>query len=560
MARKKSETPQGDGAPGPTPEPKDEAAGIDRSEATSPPESPAATESGSAPERVPRPEPWDPEILPPEPGPAPETTRETAPEPFPELDAEPNAEPTPGSTSEPTAGPTADLTPPSLAAPATHGDPDRAITEAADDPAIDVVAEREEAVRQPEPEREPEPEPAVEPVPVIESVEEPHEDVHEEEPGRSLAARALVVLCLLLAGAGLGIWAAPKIAPMLPSGMAPVANWLTPGQGETTAEIAALRERVDTGLGSLESRVATLPGTADVDTRIGAAVGAAEAKLSAEIEAAKAAAGEVELTDVNQRLAALEAAVESRTTELASLRNQIAGTAGQLSQDALGRIDAYKGEVEALRGEIGAVRDAVSGFSTRLDEVESRASREIDTAQAKVAEIREQADTELSAAGVAAGLARVRAAIAGGQPFAEPLAALTEQGTPPPEGLSAAAESGVATLASLRESYPDAAHAAIRASIMAGAGTGVFARSKAFLEAQVSSRSLTPGTGQGTDAVLSRMEDKLRQDDLDGVLAEAEGLPSEASAAMGDWLAAVRKRAEAVDGLATLDASLTKTN
>ena len=56
------------------------------------------------------------------------------------------------------------------------------------------------------------------------------------------------------------------------------------------------------------------------------------------------------------------------------------------------------------------------------------------------------------------------------------------------------------------------------------------------------------------------MEDKLRRDDLDGVLAEAANLPCEAAAAMGDWLAAAEKRAAAVDGLATLDASLSKTN
>ena len=116
------------------------------------------------------------------------------------------------------------------------------------------------------------------------------------------------------------------------------------------------------------------------------------------------------------------------------------------------------------------------------------------------------------------------------------------------------------TLSELRESYPDAAHAAIRASIMASAGDGVLARSRAFLEAQVSSRSLAPQAGQGTDAVLSRMEDKLRQDDLDGVLAEAQALPTEAAAAMGDWLAAARARAAALDGIATLDASLNKTN
>ena len=71
---------------------------------------------------------------------------------------------------------------------------------------------------------------------------------------------------------------------------------------------------------------------------------------------------------------------------------------------------------------------------------------------------------------------------------------------------------------------------------MAGAGDGVLARSRAFLAAQVASRSLTPQTGTGTDAVLSRMEDRLRHDDLKGVLAEAEQLPSEAAAAMSGWL------------------------
>lgn len=509
MARKNSETPQDDGAPQPTPEPRDEAAGIVAPEPAATPEPPADAE----PDLEQRAEPWDPEIVPP--------------------DSEPESGPAPDPAAESSARP----------APAE--------TEPVEAVAIDTAAEREEAAR----------DLAHEPVPVVDSVEETHEDGHEEEAGWSLAARTLAVLCLLLAGAGLGIWAAPKIAPMLPSGMAPVAKWLTPGQAETEAEIAALRERVDTGVGALESRVAALPAGDDIDTRIAAAVADAEAKLSAEIEAAKAAAGEVDLTAVNQKLAELEAAVQSRTTELDSLKAQITGTAGQPSDAALGRIDAYKGEVEALRGELGTVRDTVSGFSTRLDEVDARADREIKAAQAKVAAVRERADTELGAAAVATDLARVRAAIASGQPFAEPLAALTgDGGATASEGLSAAADTGVATLAQLRESYPDAAHAAIRASIAASAGTGILARSQAFLEAQVSSRSLTPQTGQGTDAVLSRMEEKLRQDDLDGVLAEAGSLPSEAAAAMADWLDAARKRAEAVDGLAALDASLTTTN
>jgi hypothetical protein len=62
------------------------------------------------------------------------------------------------------------------------------------------------------------------------------------------------------------------------------------------------------------------------------------------------------------------------------------------------------------------------------------------------------------------------------------------------------------------------------------------------------------------DAVLSRMEDRLRRDDLDGALAEADQLPSEAAAAMRGWLDAARLRAGAVDGLAELNGALAATN
>ena len=62
------------------------------------------------------------------------------------------------------------------------------------------------------------------------------------------------------------------------------------------------------------------------------------------------------------------------------------------------------------------------------------------------------------------------------------------------------------------------------------------------------------------DAVLSRMEDRLRKDDLAGVLAESEALPSEAAAAMQGWLDAAKLRLGAEAGLAALDAAAPATN
>jgi hypothetical protein len=100
----------------------------------------------------------------------------------------------------------------------THAEP-AAIAEPVAEPVPEHVAEELA-----------EPRPAVEP--------ESHEEHVEEEPGRSLAARVLTGLVILLAGAALGIWGAPKLAPLLPSGMQPVANWLTPGVVGAETEVA----------------------------------------------------------------------------------------------------------------------------------------------------------------------------------------------------------------------------------------------------------------------------------------------------------------------------------
>ena len=95
---------------------------------------------------------------------------------------------------------------------------------------------------------------------------------------------------------------------------------------------------------------------------------------------------------------------------------------------------------------------------------------------------------------------------------------------------------------------------------MASAGEGLLGRSNAYLRAQVASRSLTPQEGLSPDAVLSRMEDDLRHDDLAGALTEADDLPSEAAAAMSGWLDEARRRLAAEEGLDALNSALPANN
>jgi hypothetical protein len=87
-----------------------------------------------------------------------------------------------------------------------------------------------------------------------------NEEAHAEaEQGSSFAAKALTFLLVLIGGAALGIWGAPKVAPMLPAGLAPVAAWLTPGQSAVEDRIALLQSQVEEEVGGIATQLPTFP-------------------------------------------------------------------------------------------------------------------------------------------------------------------------------------------------------------------------------------------------------------------------------------------------------------
>lgn len=390
------------------------------------------------------------------------------------------------------------------------------------------------------------------------------DDLHDEEAGPSLAARLLTILALLILGAALGIWAAPRLAPRLPSGLAPVAQWLSPVQPETQARLTGVEQRLEAELASMSAQIQSLAPGEMVDSSVSNAVSAAETRLQGEIAALRDQLGAVDNSETQQRLERLTAQVEGQVAEVATLKEQIAAVptdGGAASAETAAQIDVYRAELEGLRAEMGQLSDTVTGFAARLDDIEANAGRAVAEAEARVEEVEAEAGNAVDQAGLQSDLALVRTSLEGGQPFADPLVRITDNsGAAIPSDLDTAAQSGIASLAQLRDSFPEAAHAAIRDSIVAGADGGVLGRSRAFLEAQIASRSLTPQDGTDTDAVLSRMEESLRQDDLAAALTEAEALPPEAAVAMSEWLAAARLRQGALDGFASLTADLSATN
>lgn len=424
-------------------------------------------------------------------------------------------------------------------------------TEAAPEPQSGSRPEAE-PFRRTEPEREEARQPERQPDRVAERTvaQDAHDD--EDEGGASIASWVLGILLLLLAGAALGIWGGPKIAPHLPSGMQPVADWLQPGRANAEAEITSLREEIS----SLSARIGEAPTSADLESQIGAAVSPVESRLSEEIEGVRQSIGQFDDTEIRQRLDSLAAELQGQAAEVETLKTDLAGAAGRVTGD----VNVFRSDVEGLRTEVGGLRDQVSAQATRLDEVAASAEERVAAAEQQAAEVEETATTAVDTAETNAQQALIRAAVASGAPYAEAVTALEENGVAVPPELAAGAGSGIPTIAALRDQFADAAQSAIQASVVASSGDGVLGRAGAFIKAQVASRSLTPQEGTGTDAVLSRMEDSLRNDDLAGAIAEADALPSEAGAAMSGWLEAARLRLGATEGLSALSSSTPATN
>ncbi len=176
--------------------------------------------------------------------------------------------------------------------------------------------------------------------------------------------------------------------------------------------------------------------------------------------------------------------------------------------------------------------------------------------QEDAATLEQTAAEAAKAAGARAALARVLAALDTGRPFSDALFDLTQQaGLDAPAALSESAENGVPTLVSLQSSFPDAARAALDASVRDAVSAGEMDRVSAFFRLQLGTRSLTPKEGDDPDAILSRAEAALKSGQLDAALTELATMPEAGQPALGAWITSATTRKDALaagDALAQL--------
>lgn len=368
-------------------------------------------------------------------------------------------------------------------------------------------------------------------------LEEPTAASHADEPSAETTfgrteARPAPPLPASRGGGVLAGGAAGALAAVLIAGGLHLAGFLPTGGGAQQdhapaiaaleARLAELREEVTAldagGDAALAGRVA------EAEQRVTALASALDA-LQTEVAALETPAGgeaqPVDLSPLEERVAAMESAVTAL---------------GEAPQPA--DLSTVETAIETLRGEIATARDGQAAASSRIDALEERVAGLVDR-------VEEQAEAPATAVIIA--VSALKAAIDRGGPFIAELETFTAlaPGAPEIEQLRGYAADGVATRAQLAAESDAAANAMIAAAAPVDPDAGVVDRLWASAMGLVQVRPIGMVEGDGVPEIAARLDAAVGQGDYERAIAEFETLPEAAKSTGAGFIARLRARHDA---------------
>lgn len=267
----------------------------------------------------------------------------------------------------------------------------------------------------------------------------------------------------------------------------------------------------------------------------------------------------------------LAAATDKLDTRIAAAEQTLAQQSPESIAAANARLDKLAAETDALKQSLAEAQSASQGTQQKLDElgkslppagiadqvakVEAmlrllngaldQLTPKVDAMEARLAALEAKKEDPDAAARAALGLALANLARAAEGPgsFKAELDAVAAFLPNEPElsALAPVAAQGAVTRARLKEDFPAAAQSVFDAERRA-TSDGFWARFVANARSLVTVRRTGELTGDSTEAVIARMEERLKLDDLAGAADEGAKLKGPAAEAAKFWLDRARAR------------------
>ncbi|MCG6111437.1 MAG: hypothetical protein MEQ74_04510 [Paracoccus sp.] len=198
------------------------------------------------------------------------------------------------------------------------------------------------------------------------------------------------------------------------------------------------------------------------------------------------------------------------------------------------RLDEQQARLDELSARPAFDPEAAQALQEQIETAAAEAQSSLDATRAEAEALQQAATESTRRAEAVAAIAALQTALDAGVTPEQARTALEGAGLDTPDAL----QTPVPSLTELQTDFPEAARAALRASLRDSSASGQGNLLTNFLRAQTGARSVAPRDGDDADAILSRADADVQAGRIDAALIQMQALPQPAmqAPAMADWM------------------------
>ena len=348
------------------------------------------------------------------------------------------------------------------------------------------------------------------------------ETVGDLKSNNNIIKYSMIIIFSLICGGIITLSFSTKISALLPSGMAPLARFLSPSEALAIEKIQIYKLETDNRLNKIENIKHP-----NVDLKIKEL----RDEISNDIAQISKELTEIDNSKIENRLNELE----KKLTNTLTLVDELVFNSSKnviINDSPLNK--NYDLIIKKLRSEITFLSNQQNLL---IEQFNTLKNANLNTFKKNSKDLND--------------FDKIKEALNFGGPYKLALEEVSKKEIQIPKVLLDNSE-GVVTMNYLKTNFPTVAHASLKASLKQTDESGLGGKLLGFLKSQVTVRSLDAQEGNSINAILSRMQVALNNDDLSEAIRQSSDLNGAAKSEIKDWLSLAVKRQETVDAFSEM--------
>ena len=348
------------------------------------------------------------------------------------------------------------------------------------------------------------------------------ETVGDLKSNNNILKYSIIIIFSLICGGIITLSFSTKISALLPSGMAPIARFLSPSEALAIERIQIYKLETDNRLNKIENIKHP-----NVDLK----VKELRDEINNDIYQISKELSEIDNSKIENRLSDLE----KKITNTLTLVDELVFNASKnviINDNPLNK--NYDLIIKKLRSEITFLSNQQNFL---IEQFNTLKTANLNTPNNNSKDLND--------------FDKIKEALNFGGPYKLALEEISKKETQIPKALLDNSE-GVVTMNYLKTNFPTVAHASLKASLKQSDKSGFGGKLLGFLKSQVTVRSLDAQEGNSVNAILSRMQVALNNDDLSESIRQSSDLNGTAKSEIKDWLLLAVQRQETIEAFSEM--------